>query len=87
MGAGEALRRVLECLASGILMAGRSAPHFIFKMDYKITVCQYIKIQYERPFLSALCSHYSILCCVLLTNQHYVGLRNLECYKDAFKIS
>lgn len=33
MGAGEALRRVLECLASGILMAGmyvESLPQGIF---------------------------------------------------------
>lgn len=29
MGAGEALRRVLECLASGILMAGERGERFI----------------------------------------------------------
>ncbi len=51
MGAGEALRRVLECLASGILMAGKSAPHFIAKIDYNMTVCHYIKIQYKKDNL------------------------------------
>ncbi len=68
MGAGEALRRVLGGLASGILMAGKSAPHFIAKIDYNMTVCHYIKIQYKKRIFE--CTVHIVYYIVLLTNQY-----------------
>lgn len=51
MGAGEALRRVLECLASGILLAGLD--NMLFKqffnlMFFFLSVCVSTVVFYDR---------------------------------------
>lgn len=54
MGAGEALRRVLECLASGILMSGMN----VGKLD--ISICYLIEF-YAVSF------HFTCYACFLFS--------------------